>query len=123
MLNRDPKAQPSLFDFTFNDSELYHVGRFNPLHYSVVNGIQCYLTTILVTFNGGVQFYRINWKKFTLLRKPNNSFYHVFDFLQFFYPVGPIVLPPFHRWQTIFNEKGWPRIWAASFCPKTIVKQ
>lgn len=108
-------AYPSQFDFTINDYLPRPIGKFNPLHYCSVNDIRCFLTTILVSYYGKTQFYRINWHKFLINIKPNFSEYDFTEFIEHYQPINPIVLPPYHQWVRILDIKGCPRIWAAQF--------
>lgn len=108
-------AYPSRFDFAITDRLPHPIGKLNPLHYSSVNNVRCSLTTIMATYYGRAQFYHINWQKFITNRKPNCSLYGVTEFLEFYEPINPIVLPPYYKWVRILDLKKHPRIWAAQF--------
>ena len=112
---KNPLALPTQFDFSIAEKLPRPIGKFNPLHYSLVNDKKCFLTTILVTFYGRAQFYRINWQKFIVSRKPNFSLYSFSEFMECYEPINPIVLPPYHKWVRILDVKNHPRIWAAQF--------
>ena len=111
-------AYPTKHDFAIRDNIPYNIGRFFPDHYTTVNNIRCYLTTIIVTVGSKSQFYRINWEMYLNNRKKNFSSYTIAELLQFYNPTSKVVLPPFHRWQPILNTYSLPQIWVAQYCYK-----